>query len=312
MKKIKNLICLVIVFVILSYTLSVNSVSVIGTFEVDMIGNSKYSGGDEFEIRIYVKNMSNINGLANGICVLIADVIYDENILEAIGGEGKNGFELTWGTTLVLDNKDGVNSETELAVLRFKVKDGIEAETTQIILSDITASNGKDNIPTNNVTKTIYIYGEDEEIDIELDSSIYIIKTEEDINYLTKVPANTTVEDIKENVTVNSYNVYFKFYNYLGEELEDGDRIGTGGKIILFNENDEIVNEYFVIVKGDLDGDGRVTATDLAKIRRHLAEIETLNGMFFKAALITEKEGVTVTDLAKVRRHLADLENLYN
>lgn len=310
MRKVKNLIILLIIFIMLTATMLMNNVYAAGTYNVELIANNKYKPGDEFEISINVKNISNIGGSAGGLCALVADVSYDEDKLEVVSSDGKNGFDLTWGERLVLDDKAGVNTDTELAVIKFKIKDDAEEGNTAIALLNIVSSNGEENISTSDSVKNITI-AKEVPVDIKIDSDIYIIETEEGINYFTNLIENETVKDVKDNITINSDTAYVKFYNYNGRELEEDDNVGTGVLIELYNGSGELVKEYYTVQKGDLDGDGKITATDLAKIRRHLAEIEFLKDEFYRAAKIIGEDKITVTDLAKIRRHLADLEHLY-
>ncbi len=57
-----------------------------------------------------------------------------------------------------------------------------------------------------------------------------------------------------------------------------------------------------------MNGDGDITATDLSKIRQHIAQINVLTGAYEKAGDITGEGDITGTDLSKVRRHIAGLE----
>ncbi len=61
---------------------------------------------------------------------------------------------------------------------------------------------------------------------------------------------------------------------------------------------------------GDLTGDNVISTTDLVKLRRHLAGIESVTGNKLKAADINRDNNVTTTDLVKLRRHLAGIESI--
>ena len=57
-------------------------------------------------------------------------------------------------------------------------------------------------------------------------------------------------------------------------------------------------------VKGDINGDGNVTVSDMATIRLHLLGKYILSGNPFSAADINGDGKVTVSDMATVRLHL--------
>ena len=68
--------------------------------------------------------------------------------------------------------------------------------------------------------------------------------------------------------------------------------------------------EYTIIVVGDINGDGTVTVTDLAKLKLHLIKKELLTGIEFKAADVKMDKDLTITDLAKIQLHLIKKELL--
>ncbi|MDE5830238.1 MAG: dockerin type I repeat-containing protein, partial [Clostridia bacterium] len=61
------------------------------------------------------------------------------------------------------------------------------------------------------------------------------------------------------------------------------------------------------VKKGDVDGDGEITAYDLALVKLHLIDIKTLTGRKFTAADIDGDGEITTYDLAKIKLHLIDL-----
>ena len=58
---------------------------------------------------------------------------------------------------------------------------------------------------------------------------------------------------------------------------------------------------------GDINGDGKITITDLAQIKLHLIEKRLLTGKSLKAADIDGSGKVTITDMAKLKLILIDL-----
>ena len=94
------------------------------------------------------------------------------------------------------------------------------------------------------------------------------------------------VEDIKEKIQT-SYNI--KIYDHKGNELTDGQMVGTGSKIRIIDENNVIKMEYYIIIYGDVNGDGKINSLDLLVLQRHILEIERLNGTFLKARKYKQK-----------------------
>ena len=83
----------------------------------------------------------------------------------------------------------------------------------------------------------------------------------------------------------------FKNQNILNETS----KIGTGMRAYIGK------NIYTFVVIGDIDGNGIVNLTDLAKICLHYIEDETLDSEYFEAADIDGNQKITVNDLAKIQ-----------
>ena len=88
------------------------------------------------------------------------------------------------------------------------------------------------------------------------------------------------VENVKEKIET-IYNI--EIYDYKGNELKEGQKIGTGSKIRLVDENNNIKMEYYIIIYGDVNGDGKINSLDLLVLQRHILEIKRLNETFLKA-----------------------------
>lgn len=121
--------------------------------------------------------------------------------------------------------------------------------------------------------------GEDE---IVFDESLKVVQNEITGWDIQKLK----VEDIKEKIQ-SSYSI--KIYDYKGNELTEGQMVGTGSKIRLVDENDVIKMEYYIVIYGDVNGDGKINSLDLLVVQRHILEIEKLNGLFLKARKYKQK-----------------------
>ena len=87
--------------------------------------------------------------------------------------------------------------------------------------------------------------------------------------------------------------------------MQDNELIKTGLKLIVGGKQ-----EYTLIVKGDIDGNGEITLTDLAKMKLHCIEKDLLEGNALKAADVNGTDTVTVTDLARLKLVLIGYMNL--
>ena len=63
------------------------------------------------------------------------------------------------------------------------------------------------------------------------------------------------------------------------QQLNENDIIGTGTKIKVGNKL-----EYTLVVIGDIDGNGKISTTDSAKLKLHQVEMKVLTGAELMAA----------------------------
>lgn len=105
--------------------------------------------------------------------------------------------------------------------------------------------------------------------------------------------------EFKQNVEANRE---ITIIDNNGNKLEEDDIIGTGMTVKVGEEL-----EYTLIVIGDINGDGKITITDIAQIKLHLIDKEILTGSNFIAADLNSDEELTVTDLAQIKLIFLDV-----
>ena len=251
------------------------------------------SPGSTVDVTISVHTM-NIGG--DGMKVFSGILNYDTNIFEEITAKditGLNSWEVSYNAEtkkILLDRKDFITEDAEICKITFKVKDGVETENTQIKITNPSTSNNRIDIDGTEGQATISLK--------KLSSGKYEIT---DDNEIKNVLPNTTVGDLKDNLT-GGENTIIKDKD--GNTISSGN-IGTGSTVTTPSGD-----VYTVIVKGDLNGDGKVTLTDLAQLKLHMVETTLLQEPYKSSADIDGDGKVTLTDLGKLKRVLAELETL--
>ena len=129
-----------------------------------------------------------------------------------------------------------------------------------------------------------YILSEKYDIEISADNSE---------NYITKVSPNTNVETFLSNIETNGVP---EVVNKNGQKVENGQLVGTGCKLKVTWKGE--VYEYEIAVRGDINGDGKVTVTDLSMMNQTLVGKINLTGINKKAADLDNNKKITVTDLS--------------
>ena len=211
-------------------------------------------------------------------------------------------------TTAKVDWIDKVKPQ---ATLSYDITENTQSDVTVTITFDkenvtITNNNGKNTYTfikngeftfefvdeagnTNSITAEVtWIEKKEPDNNDELTSEEYEITG----NIIRKVPLNLEVNEFMKHIQANQ-EVIIKDKN--DNIIEGTAKIGTGMKAYVGD------NVYTFVVRADIDGNGTVNLTDLAKLCLHYIEKETLVGEYLEAADIDNNNKVTITDLAKMQ-----------
>jgi len=109
------------------------------------------------------------------------------------------------------------------------------------------------------------------------------------INYIP-IYNVTTLKNLKNNINMK-YTITKN-----NQEINENDYISAGCEMQINNK------QYYLIVKGDINGDGKVTGTDLVKVRRYLIGLETFTPVEKVGAILSQRNDVSINDLAKMRK----------
>ena len=66
---------------------------------------------------------------------------------------------------------------------------------------------------------------------------------------------------------------------------------------------------YAIIVKGDVTGDGKISISDVTRTKKHILQLELLQGEYLKASDVNESKDTTIGDVTLIRKALLKLEN---
>ena len=119
-------------------------------------------------------------------------------------------------------------------------------------------------------------------------------------NYMKGIETNTSKDKFTDNIKTNKE---YKIVTKEGNTIEDNQLIATGMEIV-FTTGEKFV----LIVTGDINGDGRITITDVSQLKRHIIGQTILTDEKTKAADINNDSNVSITDLAKTKRMLIGLD----
>lgn len=120
------------------------------------------------------------------------------------------------------------------------------------------------------------------------------------------ISRNTDINMLKDNISTNG-NV--TIIDNDGNTADGNVKTGYIAKVIYGIETDSPLL-YKLFIKGDVNGDGDVTITDLVKVKKHLTGVDLLADVYMVAGDVTDTGDISTTDLIRIARDIAKIENL--
>ena len=122
---------------------------------------------------------------------------------------------------------------------------------------------------------------------------------------INKVPVNTTFDDFKNNVTLNSgfdWDADFKDYKTINSK----NVLYTGSTITILKD-DEIYDVYVAVVTGDANKDGKISLTDYVDIYNHIDTTSTSDELDEYGKLAADYNGdgnIKLTDYVDIYNYV--------
>ena len=101
-------------------------------------------------------------------------------------------------------------------------------------------------------------------------------------------------------------------YDKSGNAVEETEFLGTGMKYEIRNSKGEVIYTKDVAIYGDINGDGKISATDYLNIKRALANPSALSELQFMAADVSGDGFIKAVDYARVKRYMAGSYDFYS
>lgn len=131
-------------------------------------------------------------------------------------------------------------------------------------------------------------------------SDIYNVEEKENIKILTGMNEGTLLGEIKEKLK-NDNNI-IKIYNE-DVELEDTEVVKTG-EIVKIEVDGEKLDEAIIILKGDINCDGRIDITDKTILKKHILNQEEITDYKKYAGDIVDDNIIDKLDLEKLENYI--------
>lgn len=88
--------------------------------------------------------------------------------------------------------------------------------------------------------------------------------------------------------------------------------VGTGTKAVLYDKSGKAIKSYYVVVKGDVNGDGKVTSVDTLMVKRHIIQTYNLSGAYYSGGDINGDGKLTSVDTLYIKKHIIGTYEIKN
>ena len=179
--------------------------------------------------------------------------------------------------------------------------------TSNITLSDgltYKIFNGEDEVTSGNISKdmVLNIYYNDKVIDTYEVTDEYLdlslLDVDEDKHLIKNLVAGTTVGEFKKKISTSGTITLVDINN----NVLDDDKLITSGSTVKIKLSKKTY-EYILSVKGDVNGDGKVTTADVSKVYRHIKKrINISEDCYLLASDVNGDGKVSTADVSKIYR----------
>lgn len=120
-------------------------------------------------------------------------------------------------------------------------------------------------------------------------------------DYLNGIKVGTTIEQLTATLLLRNDKAVISYKNAAGKAKTKG--VIVTGDVMTIKSNNE-TKTIELIIYGDVNGDGKITISDLLSVQKHILGDVKLKGAYLKAA-DSEKDGkVTIKDLLLIQKDI--------
>ena len=148
----------------------------------------------------------------------------------------------------------------------------------------------------------------------KLQSDIYDVREADPDNNKDRIvigaEPETTIGEFKDSML--NPNEYLKVFDKDGIELEDDEIIKTG-QIIKLVYGQNIMDEAFIVIRGDVNGDGYITLTDQLAVNEVYLEFSNFDSYpMFAAADVVEDDTINLQDALDIQEYYLEFKTSLN
>ena len=164
----------------------------------------------------------------------------------------------------------------------------------------VTAQNGDIRTYNINITRT-------GEIALSISEILRTLEIKNDGSYMYGFKIGTDISAIKKDIINKEPKAEVSSFDKSGNSKPNG-AIASGDKIKIKTKNEE--KEYILIIYGDVNGDGKIAATDYVYIKNHIMDVRKLSDFELVCADVNKDNKVSATDYVSIKNHIMDIKEI--
>lgn len=180
--------------------------------------------------------------------------------------------------------------------------------TKETISITVTAGNGEKRIYKINITKKPQTSTDGNEIPaLDISEILRVLNIKNDGTYIYGYEINTDASKIIKSIVTKEPQAIVT-YTSKDNKVKNSGIIASGDKISIKTNREE--KEYTLIIYGDVNGDGKIAATDYVAIKNHIMDIKKLNQFEKLCADVNRDSKVAATDYVAIKNHIMDIKKI--
>lgn len=145
--------------------------------------------------------------------------------------------------------------------------------------------------------------------DILTDNS-YEILEKDGLKYLSGFAVNTTVADFLASDPAKADGYTVSITNADDSEVKTDSNCKTGLKLTASSDSETYT--YYIVIYGDINGDGAINVNDIAQVQKSILRINTLTGAYYIAAHVSSSvdSEPNVLDIQQIQKNILGISTI--
>lgn len=124
--------------------------------------------------------------------------------------------------------------------------------------------------------------------------------------YATGIPTGSSASSVISSITTSNCSV--KILNSDGSV--NSQTVGTGDYVAVYDTSGAVLTQYQVVIYGDVNGDGKISNSDILFVIKNNLGIKSLSGIYATAGDISKDGKVSNTDLLAMKKHVLGIKTI--